>query len=141
PNWREKPAKGSPNPYAELDLSRPWPVTEPGTEALARIAGAQRVRAADPNGTDVDLDMIEAAQVAEWDNELSRLIAEARADRSAVIEVPLPENLSATAFTRLRSDPENFVRELARPMPRPPSRAARFGTRFHAWVESRFGQQ
>jgi DNA helicase-2/ATP-dependent DNA helicase PcrA len=26
-------------------------------------------------------------------------------------------------------------------MPRPPSRAARFGTRFHAWVEARFGQQ
>ncbi len=26
-------------------------------------------------------------------------------------------------------------------MPRPPSPTARFGTRFHAWVESRFGQQ
>jgi DNA helicase-2/ATP-dependent DNA helicase PcrA len=26
-------------------------------------------------------------------------------------------------------------------MPRPPSAAARFGTRFHAWVEARFGQQ
>jgi DNA helicase-2/ATP-dependent DNA helicase PcrA len=26
-------------------------------------------------------------------------------------------------------------------MPRPPSRAARFGTLFHAWVEARFGQQ
>ena len=26
-------------------------------------------------------------------------------------------------------------------MPRPPSRAARFGSRFHAWVEARFGQQ
>jgi len=26
-------------------------------------------------------------------------------------------------------------------MPRQPSPAARFGTRFHAWVESRFGQQ
>ncbi|MFV2120160.1 PD-(D/E)XK nuclease family protein, partial [Streptomyces sp. Act-28] len=28
--------------------------------------------------------------------------------------------------------------ELARPMPRPPQPAARRGTRFHAWVESRF---
>jgi DNA helicase-2/ATP-dependent DNA helicase PcrA len=26
-------------------------------------------------------------------------------------------------------------------MPRPPSRSARFGTLFHAWVEARFGQQ
>jgi DNA helicase-2/ATP-dependent DNA helicase PcrA len=49
--------------------------------------------------------------------------------------------LSATALTRLRAEPEEFARELARPMPRPPSRAARFGTLFHAWVEARFGQQ
>ena len=42
---------------------------------------------------------------------------------------------------RLRGDPDGFARELARPMPRPPSPAARFGTRFHAWVEARFGQQ
>ena len=57
------------------------------------------------------------------------------------IAVPLPGSLSATALLRLRDDPEAFARELARPMPRPPSPAARFGTRFHAWVEARFGQQ
>ncbi len=44
-------------------------------------------------------------------------------------------------MARLRDDPEEFARDLARPMPRQPSPAARFGTRFHAWVESRFGQQ
>ena len=44
-------------------------------------------------------------------------------------------------MARLRDDPEAFARELARPMPRRPSPAARFGTRFHAWVEARFGQQ
>jgi DNA helicase-2/ATP-dependent DNA helicase PcrA len=41
----------------------------------------------------------------------------------------------------MRDDPGAFARDLARPMPRPPSSAARFGTRFHAWVEARFGQQ
>ena len=56
-------------------------------------------------------------------------------------EVPLPSSLSATAVSRLRTDPDAFARELARPMPRQPSPAARFGTRFHAWVEARFGQQ
>ena len=55
--------------------------------------------------------------------------------------MPLPGSLSATALLRLREDPEAFARELARPMPRPPSRAARFGTLFHAWVEDRFAQQ
>ena len=52
-----------------------------------------------------------------------------------------PRSLSATALARLRDDPDAFARDLARPMPRPPSPAARFGTRFHAWVEARFGQQ
>ena len=55
--------------------------------------------------------------------------------------MPLPGSLSATALLRLQDDPDAFARELARPMPRPPSRAARFGTLFHAWVEARFGQQ
>ncbi len=31
--------------------------------------------------------------------------------------------------------------DLARPMPHPPAPAARRGTEFHAWVESRYGQQ
>lgn len=38
----------------------------------------------------------------------------------------------------LAADPDGFAQELARPMPRPPQPAARRGTRFHAWVESRF---
>ena len=66
---------------------------------------------------------------------------EARRDRSPDIAVPLPSSLSATALARLRDQPAEFARELARPMPRRPSAAARFGTRFHAWVEARFGQQ
>ena len=140
-HWREKPEKGSPHPYAGLDLSRPWPVSAPGAEALRRVAAAEQVRAADPSAPDGDLDMIESARVADWDEELDRLLEEARADRADVVEVPLPASVSVTALARLRSEPEAFLRDLARPMPRPPSRAARFGTRFHAWVESRFGQQ
>jgi DNA helicase-2/ATP-dependent DNA helicase PcrA len=58
-----------------------------------------------------------------------------------VVDVSLPTSLSATALGRLRTDPATFARELARPMPRQPSPAARFGTRFHSWVEARFGQQ
>jgi DNA helicase II / ATP-dependent DNA helicase PcrA len=53
----------------------------------------------------------------------------------------MPSSLSATSLARLRDDPDGFVADLVRPMPRRPSPAARFGTRFHAWVEARFGQQ
>jgi DNA helicase-2/ATP-dependent DNA helicase PcrA len=137
--WHEKPVKGDPNPYAAVDPARPWPPTERGVEARLRLEAADRVRAADPAAADEGLDMVQAAQVADWDAEIDRLLAEARQDRAADVVVPLPSSLSATALARLRDDA--FARELARPMPRQPSPAARFGTRFHAWVEARFGQQ
>jgi DNA helicase-2/ATP-dependent DNA helicase PcrA len=140
-HWREKPAKGDPNPYDAVDPSRPWPVTTTGREAALRLEAARRVRTAEPGAPDEGLDIPEAAVVAEWDEELERLLAEARRDRASTHRVRLPASLSATAVSRLRDDPETFARELARPMPRPPSSAARFGTRFHAWVEARFGQQ
>jgi len=140
-DWLEKPAKGDRNPYDAVDPSRPWPEPGPGREAALRLDAARVVRQADPRAPDDDLDVIDAARVADWDLELDRLVAEARADRDEVVDVPLPASLSATALSRLRTEPEAFARELARPMPRQPSPAARFGTRFHAWVEARFGQQ
>ena len=80
-------------------------------------------------------------QISQWDDEIRRLLEEAVRDRSPDVVVPLPSSLSATSLARLRDDPDAFARDLARPMPRQPSSAARFGTRFHAWVEARFGQQ
>ena len=76
--------------------------------------------------------------VAGWDADLDRLLAEAAESRSGISPVELPAQLSTTAVLRLHADPEGFAAELARPMPRQPSRAARFGTRFHQWVERYF---
>ncbi|UKY52557.1 ATP-dependent DNA helicase [Streptomyces inhibens] len=76
--------------------------------------------------------------VGSWDRDLDALAAELRRSRATVRDVPLPAALSATQLLRLAADPDGFARELARPMPRPPQPGARRGTRFHAWVESRF---
>ena len=138
--WREKPVKGDANPYDAVDPSRPWPEIGPGAEARRRLDAAAVVSAADPAAPDHDLDVVEAALVADWDAELGRLLTEARREVADSVEVALPSSLSATALSRLRDDPEAFARELARPMPRPPVPSARAGTRFHAWVEARFGQ-
>ncbi len=80
----------------------------------------------------------EARAVASWDRDLDALTEELLRSRAVVRDVPLPTTLSASALLRLAADPDGFARELARPMPRPPRPAARRGTRFHAWVESRF---
>ncbi|MGV9254075.1 UvrD-helicase domain-containing protein [Streptomyces sp. NPDC003697] len=82
----------------------------------------------------------EARTVASWDRDLEALTGELRRARQGVTDVPLPVTLTATQLLRLAADPDGFARELARPMPRPPQPAARRGTRFHAWIESRFDE-
>ncbi|MET9519589.1 UvrD-helicase domain-containing protein [Streptomyces sp. NPDC002994] len=80
----------------------------------------------------------EARAVASWDRDLDALAGELRRARATTRDVPVPPSLTATQLLRLAADPDGFAHELARPMPRPPQPAARRGTRFHAWVESRF---
>ncbi len=146
--WLDKPEKGAVNPLEALASGRPWPMEAHAGEVERRLRAAEQVRAAIARqaaggGTsrDAGLDMVEAARVNEWDQELERLLAEARRDRAEEVHVPVPSSLSATALARLRDDPHRLAADLARPMPREPSASARFGTRFHAWVEARFGQQ
>ncbi len=145
--WLPMPEPGAQNPLRAGREPVPWPVPGHTPEVLRRLQAAGTVHEAiDRRRTgapddDEGLDVVEAVQVAEWDAETERLLAEARRDRADEVEVPLPSSLSATAVARLRDDPDRFAAELVRPMPRPPSPSARFGTRFHAWVEARFGQQ
>lgn len=80
----------------------------------------------------------EARTIASWDRDLEALTGELLRARRTVTDVPLPATLTASQLMRLAEDPEGLAQELARPMPRPPQPAARRGTRFHAWVESRF---
>jgi DNA helicase-2/ATP-dependent DNA helicase PcrA len=80
------------------------------------------------------------ARLGELDRELDALLAEARAPRADEVPVRLPATVSATLLARLRDDPGSVARDLVRPMPRRPSAAARFGVRFHAWVERQAGQ-
>lgn len=132
--WLEAPGD-EPSPYASLDPDLAWPISHHTPEVVRRAAAAEAVRVAGPPRPSED------PVVQRWDDEIGRLLEEARSERVLRVEVPLPASLPATALGRLRDDPAAFARELARPMPRPPAPAARFGTRFHAWVEARFGQQ
>jgi ATP-dependent DNA helicase UvrD/PcrA len=141
---------GSENPLVTEVAPRPWPVPlDP--EAQARREGAawdvERARRrfaelgqySDPESEPLLLDDHEI--VAGWDADIDRLLTEAAESRSGDQLVELPTQLSTTAVLRLHDDPEAFAAELARPMPRQPSRSARFGTRFHHWVERYFSAQ
>nr|BFD93153.1 ATP-dependent DNA helicase [Kitasatospora sp. Xyl93] len=164
-HWAEQPEKGAENPALAAPVERPWPLPlDPAAQhARRRVAEVVRARLAgtvarpaapgavdrapaDPlpagpsvqGGPEADeLAPEERRQVASWDRDLTALLGELERSRRTARDVPLPAALSATQLLRLAADPDGFARELARPMPRPPQPAARRGTRFHAWVQSR----
>ncbi|QES59114.1 hypothetical protein DEJ51_22015 [Streptomyces venezuelae] len=133
---RRVPAEGQPygdDPWPEDDL---WPEADLWAGEAGSAAGAavpMSVPGLPAGGED-------ARAIASWDRDLDALEGELRRARAAVRDVELPSALSASQLLRLAADEQGFVRDLARPMPRPPQPAARQGTRFHAWVESRFDE-
>ncbi|MGW6723089.1 UvrD-helicase domain-containing protein [Streptomyces sp. NPDC054995] len=120
-----------PAPHAEAA-----PDTTQRTEPAPHIPAARH--APETTGPADRLTPEEARTLASWDRDLDSLAGELRRARATVREVVIPAALSATQLLRLAEDPDAFAQELARPMPRPPQPAARRGTRFHAWVESRY---
>ncbi|MFF5500653.1 UvrD-helicase domain-containing protein [Streptomyces roseolus] len=91
-----------------------------------------------PHPREASLTPEELRTIASWDRDLTALTAELHRTRATTRDVLLPAYLSASQVIRLAEDPDAFAQELARPMPKRPQPAARRGTRFHAWVESRF---
>lgn len=126
--WVDPPEPGR-NPETER-APVAWP--RPSAAVPARRAAAELVRASGPVGDQPEL--------ADLDAELEAL-REEHLRATTAVDVVLPAALSATQVLDLATDPTRLARQLARPMPRQPSPAARFGTRFHAWVESHYGQQ
>ncbi|MFG2644417.1 UvrD-helicase domain-containing protein [Streptomyces sp. NPDC048370] len=134
------PAQG-PAPQDPEDL---WPDEEPlwedeppwDDEPPADEVPADEIPA--PRAPERVLTLEDQKAIASWDRDLTALTTELRRTRATTRDVHLPAYLSASQVLRLAADPHGFAQDLARPMPRPPQPAARRGTRFHAWVESRF---
>ena len=139
--WRECVAKGEISPYADRSPDLPWPITHHTAEVERRLEAAARWQTADDRRSPTTSRTCSTSTASSSGTTRSSGCSTRPSRPVADIAVPLPSSLSATAMARLRDQPEEFARDLARPMPRRPSAAARFGTRFHAWVEARFGQQ
>ncbi|ALC27659.1 ATP-dependent DNA helicase [Streptomyces sp. CFMR 7] len=148
----ERPA-GAPDPQdAPAEASEPVRESAPAPEPVQESAPARAPEAPPrtpphphipaarhPQEEPADrLTPEEARTLASWDRDLDALAGELRRARATVHDVLVPASLSATQLLLLAEDPDAFAKELARPMPRPPQPAARRGTRFHAWVESRY---
>ncbi len=152
--WQPEPTDAA-NPYLRSYEQKGWPLPLNPAALVERRRAAQWVRdgLADDGSGQLELDLPlgrspldglapgDRALVDGWDRDLAALLDEARRSHQVDLDVPLPASLSASAVVRLAADPDGLARDLARPMPRPPAPAATRGTRFHAWVESLFGER
>ena len=151
-HWAPEPAEDAVNPQvqaASVPLAWP-PAPDPERRSRLREVAAEvaAVPALQPALPGVDLPVpaaggsaAERARIQEWDVLASALLEEARARHSRERVVRLPDSVSASLLMRAIAEPELVAMEIARPMPHPPAPAARRGTEFHAWVETRYGQQ
>jgi len=145
----QAPPPGDANPHDTGAPPVPWPRPLDPEALDRRRHAAEMVRSArqrhaatgsyETPGTVEPLLLDDEETVAAWDADIDRLLAETRAARRGVASVALPESMSATELIKLRADAGGLATELARPMPKRPSRRQRFGTRFHQWIEHRLG--
>ncbi|MFE7352926.1 UvrD-helicase domain-containing protein [Streptomyces sp. NPDC057543] len=133
----QSPAPTSPPHAPTSHVPAPHVPTSPRRTSHVPAPHVPAARTPEPAGKRT-LTPEESRTLASWDRDLDALTGELRRARATVRDVLVPASLSATQLLRLADDPDGFAQELARPMPRPPQPAARRGTRFHAWVESRF---
>ncbi len=139
PDWPPPPQEDEPS-YQETGFTdEDAGDREPWTRNRPKIPHPAPAPDARPHPSETtSLTPEEARTIASWDRDLDALTGELLRAREGVTDVPLPASLTASQLLRLAADPDAFAQELARPMPQPPQPAARRGTRFHAWVESRF---
>lgn len=143
-HWAEEPTETQ-NPALAQSVSVPWPPDSDPDIAEARAEAASRVltalgqaRGGDGSEGGERLTDAERDQLAAWDADIAVLLAEA--ERQSVTHPPLPAIVSASSAVEFLRDPERTVERIRRPLPKPPATAAHRGTRFHQWVETRFGQ-
>jgi DNA helicase-2/ATP-dependent DNA helicase PcrA len=137
-HWASEPPKGAVNPSrATSEDEHPWPIpVDPSYHQRVSDAAAQVRAAAGQTELPLGSDRRE-----HWSAVFAALVSESHQIHSPVREVRLGDSVGATTFLRALRDPEAVALDIARPMPIAPSRAARRGTAWHAWIESRFGQQ
>lgn len=131
------------NPALESEPSYSWPPDlataskRRRDEAVALTESVARGSASSDHRT---LTAIEQELAADWDSDIELLLAQ-RAAVESPVSTELPMTLSTTELLAARRDRSAFMASRRRPLPRPPSSAAARGTRFHTWVEERFGQR
>jgi DNA helicase-2/ATP-dependent DNA helicase PcrA len=153
-HWTPRPGDDERNP-AVISAAGPlpWPTELSTARRCALEKAAEAVRSAEVHQPelpgagleamhfDVNGEAGDGERVARWDLLVAALVEEEQRRHARERVVRLPSRVSASLLMAAMSDPATVAMDLARPMPGAPAPAARRGTAFHAWIETRFGQQ
>ena len=132
-------------------LEEPGVADVPGQAALGKQAGLSlRLRAAalvsaaggcQGAGSEEALQIPEglAPQLDDWWRQARLLLQERQIRQENGLEIVLPSHLAATAMAKVGK--EDFIMSLRRPLPPPPSKAARLGTAFHEEMSQRLNSE
>lgn len=129
------------NPLGAAELSYGWPTSIDEAKAADLAQAAAWVRQGlGAEASQWALPDADAAELGQRWHQLARaLVEQERARRRPQTDVVLPASVSASALMLANRDRADFARQLLRPMPRPAGQASSVGTRFHQWLEKRFG--
>ena len=136
---------------ALASLEEPGVADVPGQAVLGKQAGLSlRLRAAalvsaaggcQGAGSEEALQIPEglAPQLDDWWRQARLLLQERQIRQENGQEIVLPSHLAATAMAKVGK--EDFIMSLRRPLPPPPSKAARLGTAFHEEMSQRLNSE
>ncbi|MDV8000852.1 UvrD-helicase domain-containing protein [Rhodococcus sp. IEGM 1408] len=127
-------APSTANPATQSVVEATWPRAAPPDRRAVALAVEQAVPVDPENDRAPD-----PGPARRWHLAAAALLADARraaAKRDAVV---LPRRLTAGEVVAMATDPGAFADRLRRPVPFRPDRFARRGTRFHLWLEHRYG--
>jgi DNA helicase II / ATP-dependent DNA helicase PcrA len=136
------PAPGATNPLLaqERVADIAWPPAPVVTADVRWAAAAvrERLEQGEPLPVAEVATLEEEERIAGWrrDGELLRREQRGAGERR---DVAVPQTLSVSDLVDVARDPQAYAARLSRPMPAPPTPAARRGTTFHAWLEQRSG--
>ena len=140
--WVEAADVAETNPHLGEGVAHAWPAPLAGMvqrrEAADLVARLRAGHVVDLPAEPAQPDTTGRERLETIDAELEVLLAEAAEAEHPVREVSVPAVLSATATMALAEDESAYLRQLARPVPRRPSAAARLGTRLHAMIEAHY---
>ncbi len=124
------------NPQQLGEHAEPWPLDPLGRrrESLEQSASLVRAKIEAIRGAGPD-----ACNTGGWHDDIELLLAERASARGVSEVVALPKRIAASRFKDFVSDAAAVALALRRPLPERPYRATRLGTRFHSWVENRYG--